>query len=160
MKSIMLGLLALAVLAMPARAQPIFPLGVALPIMALRTCLNPEVALAQAKLSEGFGREVFSRERMRTEHEGCRLIVVHTTPREKVQEVPSYMTWMVTYSAESDASFKAQHNGKTYTVPYSFALQRTSWYLADVRDMKDQMFRAWVEVPDKPYMIDYLLNRP
>jgi hypothetical protein len=160
-KSIIPGLLALTALAMPARAQPIFPLGVPLPPMVLRICSSPEAALAQSKLSENLGRDAFSKERIYSEkHKDCLLSMVEATPKQRVLEVPSYVTWMITYSAGSTSSFGAQHNGKTYTVPYSFALQRTSWYFAELRSDKNQTFRAWVEIPDKPYMFDYLLNRP
>lgn len=161
MKSFVVGLLVLIVLAMPARAQPIFPLGVPLPLMGLRVCVSPESALAQSKLSEGLGREAFSKESMvKEKFERCRLLAAHATPLERALNVPSYMTWMVTYSARGGTSLEAKHNGKTYTVPYIFALQRTSWYFAELRDLENTTFRAWVEIPDKPYMVDYLLNRP
>mgnify|MGYP003386137803 CR=1 FL=1 len=144
--------------AMPAGAQPVFALDYELPFMALRVCSSPEASREQAKLSEPFGRQPFSIEQMNTRHPSCRMLMVKVVPRSP--ETGHFNTWAITYVPESQKTFEATDGGKTYTVPYGFSVQRARFYFADMREQNDKSFKAWVEIPDRPYMTDYFLRNP
>jgi hypothetical protein len=157
-KSLAIAVIGLCGLAMPASAQPIFALDYELPWMILRICPSPESSREQAKLSEEFGRQPYSKEKMHTRAPKCLISMVKVVPRSP--ETGPFNTWAITYVSGSQKTFDAEDGDRTYTVPYDFTVQRARFYFADMTEEKGISFKAWVEIPDRPYMVDYFLRNP
>ena len=162
-KSILTALaIALGSFPFSASAQPIFPLNTELPTTVLTVCSDRAASLEQAELSKRLGLEPFSGQRLlEALSRLCARMNVSVTPYRTESTIAPYITWATTYVPGSEKTFQLTYRGKTYTIPYGVTLQTMMFYEADVYNPKsNNRYSAWVEIPDRPFLLEYFRGNP
>lgn len=154
--SALAGLVLQSGLAPRAFAQDRFVRGGELPMMALKACVSLQAAMRQATLSRDLGLLSFENAKADPRKEAdCRTLRVRARPY-LLEPVAPYMAWQATYDRSGPLSIVETFEGRSYSVPYSYQRQLTKIYKAVVTDKDGARFEGWVEIAERPYMMEFV----
>jgi hypothetical protein len=138
----------------PAEAEPIFSLGEELPLHAFVVCDSLTAAKERAAYAASMATHALGK--YDTDTADCRRLAVRVVPREIVPEIRPYQAWTVTYNSASPRTFRHENR---WNIPYRSSVQVNRFYAGTVRQDNGVQYEAYVELPDRPYVVDYLKAR-
>ncbi len=141
-------------------AQPTFPLGTELPESLVRACptledaqLEAIEARQQAQLPEVSG-PFFARNAQ------CHLLFAAVTPFREEAAIGPFLGWNISYDPSGRNSVGAPFLGEGVRIQVSARKQQVRYYFGNFITNKGERFSGWVELPDDPYMLNYLQANP
>jgi hypothetical protein len=144
----------------PASWSQAFPLGEALPQMLLRVCPTLATAMEEANIAQRKGRQAMGPPgEVLMRNPSCYLDYLIVTPLRTEPAINPYMAWGIRFDPSSTETVKAPALGSDHRVPVSGEKATMRIYYAAFTSSADDNLLGWVEIPDHPYMIEYLKVR-
>ena len=147
---LILGIILLA--SAEAGCQTTIPLNQPLPRMAWVACRDLDAAIARSHQA----RSATSADTLNNLDlpDGCRFGPLSVSLKRIVLQ--NYTAWVQSYSARSTIHLSEQHNGISYRVPVSITRSPVAMYEADIHLSDGRTVRGYVEIPARPYFLEFL----
>lgn len=125
--------------------------------MVFTVCPTLQSAQAQADMSRAWGLAVYDRNSASAHlHDKCMRVKATVVPAAREATIPAFETWTMAYDRDSLTLTSASRGGVTYRIGVAIRKQRVAYYVGQLTLSDGHTFRAWIEIPDEPYLVKYL----
>jgi hypothetical protein len=128
-------------------------------VQALRVCPSEQAAIAEARQNTDLALHSFDVVRFAhpNSETACKLVTVELPvdyEQHVVSSIAPHRAWAITYDKTSSLAFRSPA-AEGREVRYAYRIQTVRYYHVVFRGVDGNTYRGWLEVPARPYMLDW-----
>ncbi len=125
--------------------------------MFLRVCVTLDATRHQASASADLAKKPYDESAAAAaKPPGCEIIPAFVTLLRKEPAIQPFKAWANSVDPDGKYVAKLSHQGQHYVFHTAPKIQQVTYYFSSVRTPAGTTHTAWVEIPERPYVVEYL----